>query len=265
MLVALNCLVAHECVADNASHSMAKKEKPSKAKKAILRISTEEFAAKGFNGARIEVIASRAKVNQAMLYYHYGCKDKLYARAIQSLAESEFGDAWPKFPDTWNLSDVEELYLVMYYFTRYQLTIVDPLFSRLLAWDLAENNHILKRVIQDYFIPLMEQFVGFLEKGVAAGEYAVTEPHLFVHNFFSTLAWYKLNRNSLEGTEIFEKLYEKEAVERFAVFFVSHSLRALSPPEKVLNPTIAPEYLNHVQAMLKAKAIEKATHREANE
>ncbi|MCD6588161.1 MAG: TetR/AcrR family transcriptional regulator, partial [Candidatus Fermentibacteraceae bacterium] len=42
----------------------------------------EEFAEKGFSGARVDEIARRAGINKAMLYYRIGDKEELYRRVI---------------------------------------------------------------------------------------------------------------------------------------------------------------------------------------
>jgi TetR/AcrR family transcriptional regulator len=44
----------------------------------ILAAAAGEFAARGFAGARVDRIARRARVNKAMLYYHFGSKQALY-------------------------------------------------------------------------------------------------------------------------------------------------------------------------------------------
>jgi AcrR family transcriptional regulator len=48
----------------------------------ILAAAAEVFASIGFAGARVDDIAARAGVNKAMLYYHVGDKDKLYATVL---------------------------------------------------------------------------------------------------------------------------------------------------------------------------------------
>ena len=48
----------------------------------ILAAAAEVFASIGFAGARVDEIAARAGVNKAMLYYHVGDKDKLYATVL---------------------------------------------------------------------------------------------------------------------------------------------------------------------------------------
>jgi TetR/AcrR family transcriptional regulator len=48
----------------------------------ILAAAAEVFAEIGLSGARVDEIAARAGVNKAMLYYHVGDKDKLYATVL---------------------------------------------------------------------------------------------------------------------------------------------------------------------------------------
>ncbi len=48
----------------------------------ILDAAAEVFAEKGFAGARVDEIASRAGVNKAMLYYRVGDKEELYRRVV---------------------------------------------------------------------------------------------------------------------------------------------------------------------------------------
>ncbi len=50
--------------------------------KSILDAAAEEFAEKGFSGARVDEIARRAGINKAMLYYRIGDKEELYRRVV---------------------------------------------------------------------------------------------------------------------------------------------------------------------------------------
>lgn len=48
----------------------------------ILDAAGAVFAEEGYGGARVEAIAARAGVNKAMLYYHVGDKQELYAAVL---------------------------------------------------------------------------------------------------------------------------------------------------------------------------------------
>src|SRR6188472_266478 len=51
----------------------------------ILAAAAGEFAARGFAGARVDRIARRARVNKAMLYYHFKSKERLYRTLLRQL------------------------------------------------------------------------------------------------------------------------------------------------------------------------------------
>jgi TetR/AcrR family transcriptional regulator len=51
----------------------------------ILTAAAAEFAARGYAGARVDRIARRARVNKAMLYYHFGSKEGLYRALIRGV------------------------------------------------------------------------------------------------------------------------------------------------------------------------------------
>jgi AcrR family transcriptional regulator len=51
----------------------------------LLRSATEEFVERGFDGARVDAIARRARVNKAMIYYHFGDKRALHQAVLLRL------------------------------------------------------------------------------------------------------------------------------------------------------------------------------------
>lgn len=50
----------------------------------ILEAAMDIFSEVGFNGARVDEIAKRAGVNKAMIYYHIGDKEALYAEVLHN-------------------------------------------------------------------------------------------------------------------------------------------------------------------------------------
>jgi len=49
----------------------------------ILAAAMEEFAEKGFRGARVDDIAARTRTTKPMIYYHFGGKERLYAAVME--------------------------------------------------------------------------------------------------------------------------------------------------------------------------------------
>lgn len=78
--------------------SLRKKRKPrtrnrDESREQILQAATREFAAGGFDGARVDVIARSAGLNKQLIYHYFGSKDELFTevleRAYQGIRESE--------------------------------------------------------------------------------------------------------------------------------------------------------------------------------
>jgi AcrR family transcriptional regulator len=58
---------------------------PSATRDRLLAAAAAEFAAKGFDGAKVDRIAARARVNKAMLYYHFTNKVALYREVLRAI------------------------------------------------------------------------------------------------------------------------------------------------------------------------------------
>ncbi|MBI2188695.1 MAG: TetR/AcrR family transcriptional regulator [Acidobacteria bacterium] len=52
---------------------------------AVFRAAAHEFAERGYEAARVDRIAQRARVNKAMLYYHYRSKQGLYTEVLRDM------------------------------------------------------------------------------------------------------------------------------------------------------------------------------------
>ncbi|HEV2319576.1 MAG TPA: TetR family transcriptional regulator, partial [Verrucomicrobiae bacterium] len=78
---------------------------PDRSRERILSAALKEFAAKGFAGARVDVIARRADINKRMLYHYFGDKETLFKAVLRrklcerrTLAETLSGDPEETLP-----------------------------------------------------------------------------------------------------------------------------------------------------------------------
>ena len=96
---------------------------PERTKARILDAAIEEFSAKGFAGARVSEIATRAGVNQQLIAYYFDGKEGLYR---------EIGRRWRAYEARTFPDDMDFAELIRHYVR----TSVDPrLGGRLLAWE----------------------------------------------------------------------------------------------------------------------------------
>ena len=80
---------------DDASPKPKKKERnAAETKKRILEAAVTEFAAKGFDGARLGTIARAAEVQQALIHHYFVDKDGLHAEVVRGGLAAMTEDAW---------------------------------------------------------------------------------------------------------------------------------------------------------------------------
>jgi AcrR family transcriptional regulator len=84
---------------------------------AIFEAAAYEFAQRGYDAAGVDRIADKARVNKAMLYYHYGSKQGLYVEVLRDMfravgartrAIAQGSDAAEVKLDAWIVTIVEE-------------------------------------------------------------------------------------------------------------------------------------------------------------
>jgi AcrR family transcriptional regulator len=79
--------VAATDLADSADAAAAKPRR-----ERILDVATEEFAAHGWSGTRIDTIATRAECNRQLIYYYFGSKAGLYGAVFDAMVEQRRAD-----------------------------------------------------------------------------------------------------------------------------------------------------------------------------
>src|SRR5450755_1775287 len=88
-----------------ARNESAGTRNPERTRERILCAALQEFAAHGFAGARVDVIARRAAINKRMLYHYFGGKEELFRAVLrgkiaerQGWAETLSGDPAETLP-----------------------------------------------------------------------------------------------------------------------------------------------------------------------
>ncbi len=144
----------------------------------ILDVAAGVFAASGFAGARVDQIAERAGVNKAMLYYHVGDKNVLYATVMLETIDDALArlEAAPK-----SRSAEKRLRLVI-------ATIADaarrhPHFPPLMLREIASGGASLPDQVVQRMKLVFAAVIDALEQGAACGEFRTVDPvstHMFI-------------------------------------------------------------------------------------
>ncbi len=135
----------------------------------ILRAARDEFCAVGFNGARVDSIAARAKANKRLLYHYFGNKEALYtAVLVDAYEEIRRGERELSL----NQYDPVEAMDRLVRFT-FRHFLANPWFPRLLAVENLQNARFIKQVrdIEALNSPLVTAPGNILKRGCESGAF----------------------------------------------------------------------------------------------
>lgn len=199
----------------------------SRTKAEILRAARDEFCEQGFNGARVDSIAARAKANKRLLYHYYGNKEALYQAvlldAYQEIRRGERELSLTRHPPIEAMDQ-----LVRFTFRHF---LANPWFPRLLAVENLQNARFLKQIkdIPALHSPLVAELHDILSRGHAAGVFRRDVDPLQLYVSIASLGYFYVSNMSTLSV-IFERdlsqlamIQEREAL---AVQMVLDYLRA---------------------------------------
>ncbi|WEK03994.1 MAG: TetR/AcrR family transcriptional regulator [Candidatus Devosia phytovorans] len=138
-----------------------------KTKAAILVAARAEFAARGFEGARVDAIATLAGANKRLLYHYFGNKEDLYrAVLLDAYQEIRRGERALSLDQYGPVDAMDRL--VRFTFRHF---LANPWFPRLLNTENIENARFLKSLsdIPALHSPLVGQIRTIVERGADAG------------------------------------------------------------------------------------------------
>ena len=143
-----------------------RKRSASATKTRILDAALSEFAARGFAGARVDVIASQAKANKRMIYAYVGNKDALWLATLESVYSAKRQEERQLATDT--LSPEEAMRALIRFNFRYHLE--HPEFVALVNNENLMGARKLKRskLVPQLYSPLLETLTGVLRRGQEA-------------------------------------------------------------------------------------------------
>ena len=180
---------------------------------AILAAAALEFAARGFAGARVDGIARRAKVNKAMIYYHFKSKQRLYrallrrmftlaAERLQAIAGGPGAPA----------DKVDRALAGIAAFIQEH-----TFFPAIMLREVAEGGRHLDRETLQALAAVPRAVAGIVAEGVTIGDFRPVDPVFAYFSMLAPIVFY------LAGTPIRKELSHLQVID----------MRAMSPAEFV--------------------------------
>ena len=175
--------------AKSASGTPERRRDAERTRGELLDVATEEFAARGFTGARVDEIAERTHTTKRMIYYYFGSKRGIYLAVLER--------AYAGIRTLEQQLDVDHLDPARAMRALAELTFdhheSHPDFVRLVA---IENIHRAEHLRQSEALaglaaPAVDVLGGILERGRVAGLFRTDVDALDVHMVISAFCIFR--------------------------------------------------------------------------
>jgi len=179
----------------------------------LLAVAALEFAERGFAGARVDRIARRARVNKAMLYYHFKSKDRLYRTLLRRM----FGLAAARLDAiaALDLPPAEKIDRVIAAMSAFIAEYAS--FPAIMLREVAEGGAHLDRATLTALAAVPRAVAAIVADGVAAGAFRKVDPVFAYFSMLAPIVFY------LAGSPIRRELSDLHVID----------MRALSPEDFV--------------------------------
>jgi TetR/AcrR family transcriptional regulator len=140
----------------------------------VWAAAADEFARRGFDGAKVDRIAAAARVNKAMLYYHFASKAGLYNAILQDT----FSAIAAAVQGVRDAGGTAEAQLRAYVAAIAGIAEGRPFFPPIWLREVAEAGRHLDPAVAGHFKQVLSVLGGILRKGVAEGTMRPAHPFL---------------------------------------------------------------------------------------
>jgi AcrR family transcriptional regulator len=176
---------------ETAARRKRRRNDPSATKANILEVASEEFAAHGLSGARVDAIAERTRTSKRMIYYYFGGKDGLY----QAVLEKAYADIRAQESQL-NLDNLPpRAALRQLVETTFEYDEAHPRFIRLVAIENINQGEYIARspAIREMNVSAIKTLEDILERGQAQGVIRADIDPFDVHMMISALCFFRVS------------------------------------------------------------------------
>lgn len=138
----------------------------------LLAAAAQEFAGRGFDGAKVDRIAARARVNKAMLYYHFTNKAALYREVLRSV----FGRAADAVSHVHHAGGTPQAQLRAFITAVATTAVSQPHFPAIWLREMAEGGRHLDESVVVELRRVVQTLVRILECGRQDGVFRDVNP-----------------------------------------------------------------------------------------
>ncbi|HOD15221.1 MAG TPA: TetR/AcrR family transcriptional regulator [Spirochaetota bacterium] len=179
----------------------------------IIKAAQREFAQYGFEGARVDRIAQKARINKAMIYYHFKSKENLYETLLSKVYTSIFPRITENIPE--NIGPKEKLELIISTFIDF-IKDLDEDFIRMMLRELSSGGKYFKKLmLPKVIVPMVGVVQDLFDQGVRQGIFKRVVPHFSFIQTLGAIIFTNAIRIILSDTDIGKALFKDDFFDEF--------------------------------------------------
>ncbi|MGQ9896249.1 MAG: TetR/AcrR family transcriptional regulator [Acidobacteriota bacterium] len=151
----------------------------------IVRVATQQFSEKGFNGVTTKEIAAKAGVSEAIIFRHFATKQELYAAILdQKMKDADAQAFWERMRELAAQRDDQAFFeaIMRHVIERHR---ADYSFQRLLFFSALEGHELSEMFFQLYVRDIFDFLADYIETRVREGAFREVNPHIGARALFA--------------------------------------------------------------------------------
>lgn len=153
---------------------------------ALMDAATELFAARGFDGTRVDQIAEQAGVNKALISYHFGGKRGLY----NEILAVTFSEAHRRFKAIEESKGAADERLRDFIQTFADLATLRPALPTMVLREVLSGGLHVDEHLLPQFLALFRVVQGIVDQGIEEGTFTAVNPYLTHISLLGSLVFY---------------------------------------------------------------------------
>jgi TetR/AcrR family transcriptional regulator len=192
---------------------------PVSSEEKVKRAALKEFAMYGFEGARIDRIARKARINKAMIYYHFKNKESLYESVLAGIyntARHRVIETVPK--DKTPEEQLESIISAFIFF----LKELDQDYVRMMLREISSGGRYFKKLmLPNVILPLLEIVQDIFNEGTRRGMFKNLIPHITFIQILGAIIFSNAIRITLADTDVGKLIFQEDFFDKFRTNLLS--------------------------------------------
>ena len=173
-----------------------------------------EFSQFGYEGARIDRIAKKAKINKAMIYYHFKGKEKLYEHIVRIIVSGIYDTVSPLIQE--NPVSRDDFEGLLRGYSSY-LGNIDENYIRIMLREIVTGGKYFKKITVPMLLqPVMKRVTEMFTHGRERGLVLDLDPVYTMIQMVGSIVFFNMMRTTMKDTAIADLIFQDGYIDKYS-------------------------------------------------